>query len=271
MANIFYLTMVTMVTRIKWERSLRNRLLDFRILGANISVSSKKRVVFLVIAPLLLFSYFLLISPQNAFNENDVEARFEQMVATSFADTRFDMVDVDIEDGILNIVLEDTAICSESNATFRITRHINLRDFDTVSRRIFNAAIQAAYYAAENTNSDDLRAASFEDRRAAFFMVSVDTNQATRARLAVVSERKDQIYNAAKEELGMGREAGNRTYELFTQSTPELQTMSYVIREKCVDGIGLDLVRWGFSLPIRHENSVEYIKTINYLIRTYAD
>ncbi len=47
--------------------------------------------------------------------------------------------------------------------------------------------------------------------------------------------------------------------------------MSYVIREKCSGGIGIDLVISRFSLAIKGVNALEYIKNINHLIRLFGD
>lgn len=199
----------------------------------------------------LLFGYWIQLEPP--LSDDDLESRLESIVADSFLDTRFDFVSVDIGNGVLVIKLEDTEICSNTDGITRITKNINLRDFNAVRRSGFGAV----------DIIDELSQVPI------FVRVLMELD--ARNRISIISARKDQILSAARTELGRGQEASNRTYELFTQSTPNLETLSYEVRENCTGGIGLNLVQTSFALKIKSVNAEEYIRLLNQVIDRHDD
>ena len=89
--------------------------------------------------------------------------------------------------------LEDTEICSNMDAVYKITKNINLRDFNAVKRSGFGAVKIV----------DELSQAPV------FLQILLESD--ARNRMSAISERSDQIYYAARAELGWGQEASNRT------------------------------------------------------------
>jgi len=204
---------------------------------------------------LLSLTYFATTLGKTENTKNDV-AELESLIASSFEGFRFDQVSVDIENGILNITQEDTTICSRTDAVFKIIKHINLNDFDPVS---FNG------YGAVRLN--DVREFPLVNGGVVnMVQIPILLNGDTRKELEDVSKRKADIIAAARESLGWGEAAGNQAFEIFTQSTPNLESLSYEFRERCSGGRGITLVKYRFSQIVPSNDAENYIALMNNIL-----
>lgn len=202
---------------------------------------------------LLLLHIYFATPVDEAKNTENGSVEVEIRIANSLARFRFDQVSVDIENGILNITQEDTTVCSRTDAVFRISKHINLNDFEPVklSGRGAVRLNDVREFPLANGNFINI------------VLVPSLLNRDARQKLEDVVKRKAEIIAAACESLGWGEAAGHQAFDIFTQPTPNLEYLSYEIIEKCSGGRGITLVMDRFSLIIPNEDAENYIVLIN--------
>jgi len=218
-----------------------------------------KKYLFAVTALIILTVIYIFPTspaPKDPISNDHAETRLEDIIAKSWANTRFDIVTVEVDNGFLDIALEDTSICATMDAVFRIERHINLHDFQTVKRRGVGAV-----------DLDSVRFMPRNDGQSlAAIQVPILLTRDADARTSITAQRKEQIIAAARKELGWGPAAGSRAYEIFTETTPDLQNLSFSTRVSCDGGVGIDLVKSRFTLHIAQEDAEEYITVIDHVI-----